>query len=67
MLVLADGDASMCNWAWLAGRPWPGMWALDLVQAARFCHDKLSAPDVTMEAENSHGWPPCWPATLLPT
>lgn len=34
----------------------PGMWAMDLVQAARFCRDKFSAPSVSLEAENSYGW-----------
>lgn len=45
------------NWAWFWGRPWPGQWALDVLQAARFCREKLGAPSVTVEATNEFGWP----------
>jgi hypothetical protein len=33
------------------------MWALDLCQAALFCRDGLSAPSVSVDAENAYGWP----------
>ncbi|MBI3462542.1 MAG: peptidoglycan DD-metalloendopeptidase family protein [Planctomycetes bacterium] len=55
--LLGEAGASMSNWAWFAERPWPGMWALDLLQAARFCREKLSAPCVSVDAENPYGWP----------
>jgi len=42
------------NWAWFAGRPWPGQWALDLLQAARFCRGRAAV--VVVEATNSFGW-----------
>jgi hypothetical protein len=50
-------EGNVRNWAWFAGRPWPGLWALDLVQAARFCGKRLSAPSVAVDAENDYGWP----------
>jgi len=62
-------EGNVRNWAWFAGRPWPALWALDLVQAARFCRDpgtarravadgaRLSAPSVAVDAENDYGWP----------
>jgi len=53
---IAGGQGSVINWAWFAGRPWPGMWAMDLVQAGRFCRGRLSAPSVSLEAENAYGW-----------
>src|SRR5207249_11044146 len=55
--LLAGAGGSVSNWAWFAGRPWPGMWALDLCQAARFARRKLSAPSVSVDAENAYGWP----------
>jgi len=60
---IARPDGKLRNWAWFAGRPWPGQWALDLVQSARFCRDhpargaRLSAPSVAVIAENDGGWP----------
>jgi hypothetical protein len=54
---IAPAAGNVRNWAWFAGRPWPGLWALDLVQAARFCREKLFAPSVVVEAENDYGWP----------
>jgi len=54
---IAPAAGNVRNWAWFAGRPWPGLWALDLVQAARFCRERLSAPTVVVEAENDYGWP----------
>jgi len=54
---IAPAEGNGKNWAWFAGRPWPGLWALDLVQAARFCRDKLSAPSVVVDGENDYGWP----------
>jgi hypothetical protein len=66
---IAPPEGNVRNWAWFAGRPWPGLWALDLVQAARFCRDpgtarrvvadgaRLSAPSVLVDAENDYGWP----------
>ncbi len=50
------GD-SPSNWAWFAGRPWPGMWALDLLQAARFSTGTLGAPSVSVDASGLFGWP----------
>ena len=35
----------------------PGQQALDLLQAARFCRAELSAPSVSVDAGNRHGWP----------
>jgi hypothetical protein len=44
------------NWAWFWRRPWPGQWALDILQAARFCRESLGAAAVSVEAGNSFGW-----------
>lgn len=52
----AGAEGNVRNWAWFAGRPVPGMWALDLVQTARFCRDKLAASPVSLDAENDYGW-----------
>jgi len=52
----AGTDGVVRNWAWFAGRPLPGQWALDLVQAARFCRESLAATSVAVDAENAHGW-----------
>jgi len=49
------GDRT-CNWAWFWGRPWPGQWALDLLQAARLCREKFGATSVSVDARNSFGW-----------
>ena len=53
---IAPAAGNVRNWAWFAGRPWPGQWALDLVQAARFCRHTLSASSVAVDAENDYGW-----------
>jgi murein DD-endopeptidase MepM/ murein hydrolase activator NlpD len=50
------GDV-VSNWAWFEGRPWPGMWALDLLQAARFSVETLGAPSVSVDASGLFGWP----------
>lgn len=44
------------NWAWFWGRPWPGQWALDLLQAARLCRERLGATSVEADARNPFGW-----------
>ena len=54
---IAPAEGNVKNWAWFAGRPWPGLWALDLVQAARFCCQQLPASSVAVDAENDYGWP----------
>ncbi|MCY2954666.1 MAG: hypothetical protein NTU53_22270 [Planctomycetota bacterium] len=53
---IAGGQGSVVNRAWFVGRPWPGMWAMDLIQAARFCRNRLSSPSVSLDAENAYGW-----------
>ncbi len=53
---IAPAEGNVRNWAWFAGRPWPGQWALDLVQAARFSREKLSVSTIAVEAENDYGW-----------
>jgi hypothetical protein len=53
---IAPATGNVRNWAWFAGRPWHGQWALDLVQAARFCRHTLSASSVAVDAENDYGW-----------
>jgi hypothetical protein len=55
--LLTDVDGSLSNWAWFVGRPWAGQWALDLVQAARFCREKFAADAVSVDAQNAFGWP----------
>jgi hypothetical protein len=57
---LSGVQPSIFNWAWLAGRPWPGQWALDLAQAARFARTQLGATTVTIAAQDEYAW-----ATLL--
>jgi dienelactone hydrolase len=52
----AGAEGNVQNWAWFAGRPMPGLWAFDLVQAAHFCREKLAAPFVLVDAENAYGW-----------
>lgn len=54
---MGEPDGSMRNWGWFAGRPTPGQWALDLVQAARMCRDEFSAASISVDAENAYGWP----------
>ncbi len=54
--LLSNVDGSVFNWAWFAGRPWSGQWALDLAQAARFARARLLATSVSVEAENAYGW-----------
>ena len=54
---IAPPEGNVRNWAWFAGRPWPGQWALDLVQAARFSREKLFASSVAVDAQNDYGWP----------
>jgi hypothetical protein len=52
-----DGGGRARNWAWFFGRPWPGMWALDVLQAARFCHSQSPGSTVVAEATGRLGWP----------
>ncbi len=54
---MKDGGGRTLNWAWFAGRPWPGMWAFDILQAARFCRDRFPGSIITVEAANAFGWP----------
>ena len=54
--LLSEMNGSPRNWAWFAGRPWAGQWALDLAQVARFCREKFGG-DIAIEAENAFGWP----------
>ncbi|GMU21063.1 MAG: hypothetical protein AMXMBFR13_11570 [Phycisphaerae bacterium] len=54
---MKDGGGRTRNWAWFAGRPWPGMRALDVLQAARFCQDRFPGSTITVEAPNLFGWP----------
>lgn len=54
---IAPPEGNVRNWAWFAGRPWPGQWAFDLVQAARFCREKFSTSSVAVDAQNDYGWP----------
>jgi hypothetical protein len=54
---IGEPEGSMKNWAWFAGRPMSGQWALDLIQAARLCRDKFSAAAISVDAENAFGWP----------
>ncbi|MEW6751419.1 MAG: hypothetical protein AB1505_10640 [Candidatus Latescibacterota bacterium] len=54
------------NWAWLAGRPTVGMWALDIVQAARVCRRRLEARAVRVEACGPFGWPALLGGAALP-
>jgi hypothetical protein len=51
----AGAEGVVKNWAWFAGRPLPGMRALDLVQAARFCRETLAATGIAVDAENAYG------------
>ena len=55
--LLADVEGSLSNWAWFIGRPWPGQWALDIVQAARFCREQFGTAAAYVDAENFFGWP----------
>src|SRR3989454_9338662 len=41
---------------WFWGRPWPGQWALDLLQAARLCRETFGAASVSVDARNPFGW-----------
>jgi hypothetical protein len=63
---IAPADGRVRNWAWFAGRPWPGLWALDIAQAARFCREKLAATSVVIVAENQFGWPALLAAAAAP-
>lgn len=53
---IPDGGGMLRNWAWFAGRPPAGMWALDIVQAARLCRDTFGAQSVSVDAQNRFGW-----------
>lgn len=63
---IAPADGRLRNWAWFAGRPWPGLWAMDIAQAARFCREKLAATSVAIDAENQHSWPALLAAAAAP-
>jgi hypothetical protein len=54
---MSDGGGVVRNWAWFAGRPWSGMWAFDLLQAARFCRERFPDSAVIVDAQNRFGWP----------
>ena len=54
--LLGQAGGSFSNWAWFAGRPWPGMWAQDLVQVARFCQQEFGAGSISVDAQNEFGW-----------
>jgi murein DD-endopeptidase MepM/ murein hydrolase activator NlpD/dienelactone hydrolase len=64
--ILASGEGSFSNWAWFAGRPVAGQWALDILQAARFCREKLGAPAVAVDAGRDFGWPALLAAAAAP-
>ena len=53
---MKDGGGRTRNWAWFVGRPWPGMWAMDILQSARFCHMTYPSAKVVVEAMNQFGW-----------
>jgi len=54
------------NWAWFAGRPWVGMWAADLLQAARFCRKEFPNAALEVEASSWFGWPALLAGAAMP-
>jgi hypothetical protein len=64
--LLSKVDAPVFNWAWFAGRPWSGQWALDLAQAAQFARTQLGATSVSVAAENGYGWPALLAGAAIP-
>ncbi len=52
-----DGGGPVRNWAWFVGRPWPGMRALDIAQAARFCRKNFPDAPRIITATGELGWP----------
>jgi hypothetical protein len=63
---MADGGGPVQNWAWFAGRPWPGMWAMDLLQAARFCREHFPGAEIEVDAEGRFGWPALLAGAAVP-
>lgn len=63
---MADGGGPVRNWAWFAGRPWPGMWAMDLLQAARFCREHFPGAEVEVDAAAPYGWPALLAGAAVP-
>lgn len=53
---MSDGGGRVRNWAWFTGRPLSGMWALDILQAVRFCGSRFPDSAVVVEAQNRFGW-----------
>jgi hypothetical protein len=53
---MKDGGGPARSWAWFTGRPWPGMWALDILQAARFCQERFPGCTVMVQATQQFGW-----------
>ena len=54
--AVSDGGGATRNWAWFAGRPMSGMWALDILQAARFCREQVGASAVAVDGRGQFGW-----------
>jgi hypothetical protein len=63
---MKNGGGRTGNWAWFAGRPWPGMWAWDILQAARLCHERFAGSIITVEATNQFGWPTLLAGAAVP-
>jgi hypothetical protein len=63
---MSDGGGRVRNWAWFAGRPQPGMWAVDILQAARFCRDHSPGSAVSIEAAGRFGWPSLLAGAAVP-
>jgi hypothetical protein len=52
----AEGGRRVDNFGWFFGRPSPGMWALDIQQAARFARETVPGSTVILDAPNRFGW-----------
>ncbi len=63
---MQDGGGAARNWAWFAGRPWQGMWALDILQAVRFCQDRYPRSPVLAEATGRFGLPTLMAGAAVP-
>jgi len=61
-----DGGGPVRNWAWFAGRPWSGMWALDIAKAAQFCKAQYPNSPILIEATNRFGWSALLAAAAAP-
>jgi hypothetical protein len=53
---MAGGRRRLDNWGWFFGRPLPGLWALDILQAAHFTREQFPGTTLALDAPGRFGW-----------